>query len=316
MQGYECLGACLSFQLLYDNVIVFPEEICFLGGGFKVWYEKGNKIGLLSTSAYKANFNFLQRYNIKYDIKSATSEDEARCILKEMLKKKKKIILKVSANKLTYDSVYSKADTASHFINALDRDGNSIYIFDGYVPKIRPKVFEGWVKENDIIKAWQGRQFKYIVLENDNVRIENKYDEVKTAVTDGIRAYVSSGVNENEIYGQNAIMQIWMDFVNLENVNDIAKYALNINYQMRVFGFVSLKQMLICLLNRWNVKYSLTEEYSAIVDKWENVCMALIKCSYSKRVSDSRKIAEQVLLIIAEEKQCLLEILNVLDISG
>ncbi len=155
MQGHECLSACLGniFNLFYSNVS--GDKIIIAGNGIDVRYDMTSKI--VDTPMYKANFVFLDQYNINYTHNCINNQNQTKEFLDNVLERKQFIVLKLDASFLSHSRVFNQTSNASHFLNILGKEDSMYQLSSRYeqysekfaktigceLDEIRPYVYMG-----------------------------------------------------------------------------------------------------------------------------------------------------------------------------
>lgn len=194
IQGHECLSACLGniFNLFYPNVS--SDKIIIAGNGIDVRYDMSTKI--VDTPMYKANFVFLDQYNINYTHNCINNQNQAKDFLDNVLERKQFIVLKLDASFLSYSRVFNQTSNASHFLNILGKE-NSMYQFcDGYIPTRKAGVYKGNLDEDILFAAWENKNYEYLnLIELPDELIEFDID-VENKLYQSLIQYCQGGENK------------------------------------------------------------------------------------------------------------------------
>lgn len=301
IQGYECFSACIGNVLGYINHDISGNEIIILGDGMKVIYDSNKKI--ISSEMYASNLRFLNKFRISYVRDVCDSPLVAESFLCEMLDRSSKLILKTKAQLLTYNRVFSQAGNSAHYINVLGYNEDNLYICDGYVPTMRASNFSGWVSKEELLEAWKGVGYEYLILQDvDIVRSKNIRQCLKAKVLKGINDYIT-GENDNNLYfGQAAVLKLFED-IKEKGTDNNREDILEINYQLKIYGFLSLKNILKEVLVKDNSMY--TDEYEKAIREWNSICIMLVKCAIENKDNLYDLLFKRVKQCVKEEEQLL-----------
>lgn len=308
VQGHECLSACLGNYLNYLYPDLTGNEIIIAGEGFRVTYDSEKKV--IGTPFYDANFKFLRKYGILYKKNNCGKNQEE--FIRKCIRAGKKMIIKVDASQLTYNRIFKQAKNTPHLLNILGEKENEFYICDGYVPTREASVFEGWVSCRSVIKAWKKMNTEYIILgkqiEIDSQKIKL---DMMTILHKNIKEYITGGSKDNISYGYTAILQLLEDIKKQMGKLDIQKLILEYNYQIKIFGFLSMKIILREILVKMNMM-ELANSYNDVIKYWNNICMFLVKMAFSKRERNLQELQNKIMDCISIEECILLQIMNII----
>lgn len=316
--GHECLSACLSNYLFNRGINIDGSDIFFLGDGFVCEYEKEKMLYKVNT--YNCNFRFLQKYEIPYQYGTKKLQNEACVFLENCIKKEKEIIIKVTSNCLKYNRIYNQPNGSPHCINIIGSRENSFYISDGYIPMHNPVTFNGWISQKDIIEAWSKEGFFYILLSGDyGTLIDLERRKVNGLVSQKIKAGIENylfyaKLNNNSYFsGISALNVFFNDVTSYANItNDFKKFMFDINYNLKFYGFISYREMLLNELYRIRMDYCVINKFRNIVEKWKNWCLFLVKIGVLNRKEMLNDFIKETNEIISEENKVLIMIWHIL----
>lgn len=309
-QGYECLSACISNYLRWKNITISASDIFFLGNGFSLFYE--NDTERILSDMYMSNYSFMNDYHINYESRNADDEKEAKNILRDSILNEDMIMIKVAAEGLKYNRIYQQAGDSQHFLNIIGWNDLDVYVSDGFVPTRKFSIYEGWVEQKNILEAWKKKNFDYYVinyleLPGDDIDV---YKEVKQMIISSILEYVDVFEKNTTIYGYSAMIHV-MDNLReklLDKDYPLSERTLYLNHQLRVYGFLSAKKMLLEEMIHYGVKADLCNEYQLIVERWSRLLMKMVKIGFSRNLNDFEMMYADMLRILEKENDLLVHI--------
>lgn len=305
VQGHECLSACIGNIINTKYSRITANEIIIGGDGYFITYDKERKV--IGSPMYEANFKFMNRYEMKYRHGKFKDAEEAEFFLGDTLSKDNLIIIKVDAKQLNYSRVFGQASNSPHFLNVLREEQGKYYICDGYVPTRDATVFEGAIEKSKIINAWKGMEFEYLLLENfPELTEEEILKDVERCFYESIEKYCKGGVKNSIYYGKDAIYQLFFDEQDCLNRNR----AYEVNYQLRIYGFLATKEMVCSILQKNDIWKNEAMEYRKIIHEWNRLCMFFLKVAISKNNEQYGKFLQKVKNCIESEERVLNRILN------
>lgn len=315
--GYECLNSCLLSYFNYKKMPINGFDIFFIGDGFRVDYNKDRKTSI-KTLTYKANFQFMNEMKIPYTLDRVNIEGKKERLnfLIDRIRNNKMISIKVASNMLNYSPAFRQVPAMVHFINPIgyDEKQNSIFISDGDVPTHKTTAFEGWVDAEEILNAWGRLECEYLEIDDSFSKYAENIETRSTyKMKEGIMNYLNGGhSNDGLLYlGQDAILKLCDDLLQMEKdatIEEIKELAISINYQIRVFGFISSKKFIIEKLQQINIDDRYIENYKDVVSKWNLTCMQLARAGISGAKDPYFAFKQKVINLVQQEN----EILNII----
>ncbi len=305
VQGHECLSACIGNILNVKYQKIAANEIIIGGDGFFITYDKYRKV--IGSPMYEANYNFMDKYEVKYRHKKFESTEEAVSFLEEALSKEVLLILKVDAKQLVYSRVFGQATDSPHFINVLRKRQEQYDICDGYVPTRDATVFEGTMEKSQVINAWKDMKFEYLVLETLPEKNEKEMiEEIEKSLFESIRKYCQGGMDNNIYYGKDAIYEMF-----LEGQKHLERSrAYEVNYQLRIYGFLDTKEMVCSMLQKRERYQKEAQEYAQIIQEWDRLCMVYLKAVISKNKEQYERFLQKIRTCIEAEDRVLIKIIS------
>lgn len=306
VQGYECLSACLGYYFSADYPEITGSDICIYGGALNVSYQPETHV--LATPMYDSNYVFLDENKIAYTHDYLNPKD-AETFVSKCVNGKRRLILKVCSELLSYNRVFKQAEHSTHFINIVGETQNQYRVVDCYVPTREPSVFDGYVDKEEIISAWQGKNFEYIVL--DEIRLESGKvcEKVNKSIVNFIQGYCGLSPALDVETGEQAVMRLLRYIEERMETPEFRNITLEINYELKIYGFLSSKIMLTKVLGRVPVYAELCGAYEAVILNWSNICMHLVKLGITRKREQFEKLLESVTRVMKAERDILLDIL-------
>lgn len=309
IQGYECLSSCISNYLSLSGIHITGSDILFIGGGFRVSYTK--KSLELGTDIYLSNFRFMDNMDVSYEHAKLDPHIDPLDFLKYNIMNEKKICLKVGSEYLKYNRVFNQSGNSPHYINILGIKDDQVYICDGYVPTRIPSVFKGWVDISMVVNAWKSMCYEYILM----IKINQMNEELLTniafeKVKQSIIAYLAGGIVDIHFLGHNAILQLNEELDELFKLSDMRDVTKKINYQLRIYGFISVKIILYEKLKQLYGSSINLDYYANIIDQWNKICSILLKSGYTNKRDDYKKVYEKITECTNKENEVLFSILK------
>ena len=187
---------------------------------------------------------------------------------------------------LDYNRVFKQSEHSSHCVNVVGLGHNKVYVCDSYVPTRIPTVFEGWINKNSLMEGWKGKNYEYIMLKGDYVLSEEQIiSDTINSLINGIEEYLN--VNKESAFscGEEAIKSLIIDVENNVDSKQFKKFIIDLNYQIKIYGFLSLKLIVRDLIEKYKVKDEYVEQYNKVISSWNTCCNSLIKTGVSGKMS-------------------------------
>lgn len=308
LQGYECLSSCIGNYLMYDGININASDIFFLGNGFNITYNINEKI--IKTDMYEANFKFMNLFGVKYEQKSFTDRISAIEFLKKSVLCEKKVIIKVSSSFIKYNRVFSQSNNSPHYINVIGIKQDEVYISDGFVPTRIASVYEGWISLDQIVSAWEAMEYRCLILNFDKINFDKNMIEnnIKFKIQKGIKSYLDGGIYSDFCYGVTAARKLLSELNELILKDNFYESVVFMNYQLRVYGFLSSKNMILAKIRDFGLSANVCEGYENVINMWEKVLLLLIKVGISKKLDTLDELISTVDDCIENERSVLNDI--------
>ncbi len=311
--GYECLNCCIYNYLFNEQLNIHKSEIFFYGEGFNVFYNTLEDFPAVSSLMYESNFTFLKKAGIHFSVGYLKNSESAVEFLSKCIKEEILISIKVESNNLMYDSIFAKSNAAPHFINPLGINiaSQKIFISDGYIPNIVPTVYQGWVDLEQVIRAWAAKDYYYVCINPTNELSLKKPSIERGAEKEfikGIRRYLDSS-HEGTI-GYTVLFKLLCELESyLKEENQLFnQFALKINYQLKVYGFLTIKKYISDFLKLKKLPSSFCAKYDEIIEKWYYIDKYLIKVGITKSHLHMTSLIEKIQKLSYEENAVLHDI--------
>lgn len=300
IQSHECLSSCIGNILHKKYPSITGNEIIINGRGFRVLYRE--QPVQLMTEMFGANFIFMKKYGIGFESCKLANGDEPEKHLNNLLADGLNVILKVNANTLVHNRIYKQVDEAPHYINVIGEKNNKYEIIDGYVPTMEASSFKGEIEKKVLFEAWkQYGNRAYIVYDNFSLDEELIFRETMIELYNSINNYYNSRKKKELVYGEAAILK-FIDSVRFGISREEAKM---LNYQLKIWGFLSVKQMIIELLSNQNIFNDIVNQYKNIINKWNKLSLLILKVSISQRKETINELVNQMRNCVEEEEELL-----------
>lgn len=304
VQAHECFSACMGNIMASKYPWISGNEIVISGTGFRVVYHRDRK--MLSTNMYHSNFRFLEKYNVKYLHDTLKLGDDPLHFVSKTLDAQKYLILRLDARQLTYDRVFRQAEHASHYVNLLAVRGDKLLLCDGYVPAKTATTYLGEVPCGEIWNAWREAGWEYYLFDDVPALEETEFRrDVAKELENSIRIYRQGGRAGEDFFGKNSAAEMFrgLDYLNRDRVFEV-------NYQLKIFGFLSLKQIVCEILKKNPNGKDALEEYEQILSEWNKICTFTVKIGLSSRKELYDALLERVHDCMEAEDKVLEKILN------
>lgn len=306
-RSYECLNACLVNNINYLGLPLEGFDIFFGGKGLNLTFHNDTKFNI-GTPLYESNFNFLEQYDIPYEHCKDLKPEQAEDFLYAAVKAEQCISIRVSSEELQHSRVFRQTEGAPHYLNILgiDKERQQVYISDGYVPAYHAETFCGWVPFDGIIEAWKRMQYDYVMIEKPKVMpaLEVVRDNTRNRFLQALRDYVNPSDESCGIYSANSL------FHELEGMfqrTDIREIVTDVNYQLKTFGFLAVKKFMNECLVSMNTSPEIIEEFEGVIERWNRVCLLLMKAGMKKSITEFQKIIKVVEELTDIEKRLIIQ---------
>lgn len=209
------------------------------------------------------------------------------------------ICIKVSSTFLTYNRVFKQAENSSHFIIVEKIKDDKFKIIDGFVPTLIPSTFEGEVNVEEILNAWEGKNFEYIVIK--------EYKKEKNYKLEAINKFYfmkNQYIIKDEKTGVYSFFTLIKDLENYILKNDFKQLILDLNYIIKIYGFLTSKYYILEKIEDKN-KYA---NYKLIIDKYNMISFSLVKLGITKNATLYNQIRTNVQTLIEQEINVLKEV--------
>ena len=307
IQGHECYSSCLGYVLRKCYMEMSPNKIIILGDGMNVYYDSEKRI--LGTNMFNANKTFMTENHLKRNVYLETDEEQAINRLKDLLGNDCIPIIKLHPMYIGYHRIFSQGKEGTHFVCIEGLQNETIKIVDCYVPTQNPTMFEGWIELKDVMEAWKAMDYEIHVIHTGEYVNKNTEEHIRKKMQEGITAYLDGNNENGMIGGQKAIISLFDDIVKHREELTYEE-LININYQIKIFGFISLK----CILFD-EIEAILAQEAAygkEIVGEWNKICSFMLKCGISKKEKNYELLEQRVKECIKKEEELLKKIRELL----
>jgi len=315
IQGYECLNSCITNYFNYYRIPVLGSDIFFGGKGFEISYRLIPK-PTIGSRLYESNFKFMEKMMISYEHSKCKNNIDAICFLEKCIINEICVAIKVSTEYLEYNSVFKQTQGSQHYLNVIGIDNEKIkfYISDGYVPTYRPTVFQGWVDASRIMLSWSSMSYEYVIVPISDVHINIPAIKNITNINVrcGIENYLATNSHQDIVYGESSILKLIEDLkLRFEKSNDLRKAIIDINYQLKIYGFITSKIYLYEYMI--NIKVgNLSEKYLAIIERWNKICLFLLKVGFAQKSEQYDILYKKIDALVSYENIILKQIYEAL----
>lgn len=304
VQAHECLSACTGNIIAIKYPSVSGNELVIAGEGFRVTYNSDTKI--LGSSMYHSNFQFLGKYNVAHQHKKLDLSDDPIAFVKKVLGARKYLLVRLDAKLLTYDRVFKQANHSSHFVNIMGVFQNCFCICDGYVPTKTASTFIGEVSVSELLTAWKGMDFEFFLFDSiPDLDVTGFLQDVRNELVNSIRIYRQGGKEGNLFKGKDAVIELFreLDYLSSDRVFEV-------NFQMKIYGFLSLKQIVCEVLKKMPGANEILDDYYQVLAEWNKICMLMVKIGLSSRKEQYADLLERVYKCVEAEDKVLERILS------
>ena len=304
--GYECMNASLLNYMKFCGKCISSSDIYLSIEGSGVCV---NNTLFFYESNVHLNGLFLKQNHIDYSYGHCKKNMEK--FLEEHILNNKMIAIVVKSKYLSYSRWFQHAGNSGHYVNVIGKKNNKFYISDGYVLNGEGRVFEGWLESEQVLEAWKEKNYQYIVYNNDfgDLCEKSVIEKANKRLLEILLPYCKSTGSMEDYLGFEVIKKI---FFNVEILlNDKEKcynMIYGIVYNLRWGGFLTIKYFLIDKLNALNVNRIYIKKYENIMQKWNAICMALIKIGIKPDKKTYYKLLKMVEQVCKSEKELLCDV--------
>ena len=111
---------------------------------------------------------------------------------------------------------------------------------------------------------------EYVLIEKLPDKTETELlTEIESSLVKSIRTYCSGGCEDNVIWGKDAIYEMFKEI----QAHIDKEGAYEVNYQLRIYGFLATKKMLLSMLQKEVRWQTVALQYEEIVQEWDCICM-------------------------------------------
>lgn len=300
LKGSDCLSICLTNAEEFFGNLKNDYEIYFSFGKRKVMLDKEKNY--LFANSHSAMEDNLENKGIhRFDEKEfdTTTPQE---FIKKRLSEKKVLIISMKSNLLHYRSFFANNGIVDHYLLVTDySDDGKIYVVDGYSPNEFDDGMEGWIEIDEVMAAWEACRCKCFVIERPVFNEIQGNMNISSAVLETITSYLSGEPNEKFSYGEKAIRE-WLK--EISERDDLQQLI----YQIKITGFLSIKQYLYDFLQGNKQLEGCAIEYKAIINGWQKICLLLFQMNLKKRYNRFDYIKTAGNELIDKEHELLIQI--------
>lgn len=316
IKSFECLNACLSNYFNFYNMPINGKDIFFLGDGFHIKYTNKDKMAI-GANTHEANFNFLDKFQIKYTNGNKYKEKDAMYFMEEQTNLDNTLCITVFTEYLMYNPIFKQLKSSAHYINILGLNvaDNKVYISDGFVPTYNPSIFEGWVELSPILEAWKRMQYEYLTFDFSGItkeKIVKIKEGSKNAFVSGVLEYLNVNEKGEGIVGKRAVRGLFSDLKKIfmdDNVN-LKNLTLDINFQLKIYGHLASKRFILQAIREYTCAKKLQDEYEQIINEWNLICIMLVKIGASRNRKTITRLFNRVNQVCDREEDILRNILE------
>lgn len=299
IQGYECLNSCITNCFNYYGIPISSSDIFFIGKGLQITYENINEPNI-GAYLYESNFEFLKKYNISY---IHSNSNKALNLIINSINIGKPIIIKVSSTYLTYNRVFKQTDNSTHYIIVENMDNDNFLIIDGFVPTVVPSRFRGYVKKEEILQAWEAKNYEYILI--------NEYKEIPNIKNDSLKMFkklIKIYLKESDEMGLYTLRKLVIDLKIYVEANNFRQMMLDINYKIKIYGYLTSKYYILEKIKENDEWSNLYDEYKDLVEKYNMLTFSLVKFGITRSNDVYLRILNNTFDLLEKEKNILKKI--------
>lgn len=303
LQSYECLNACLVGYLNYLGLKIKGFDLFFGGDGCDISFYEDNGLHI-GAPIYEANFNFLDKWGIPYEHKRGLEPEEAMVRLRSAVESEECISIRVTSELLKHSPVFRQTSGAPHYLNilGLDEERKMVYISDGYVPAYHPEIYEGWVELDDIFTGWQSMRFDYIIISKVEWNKREITEYSAESFRKSIQLYLKPGLKN---YGISSVIEMLLAVENIYEDCNIRMVAFDMNYQLKTYGFLTVKKFIYECLQYQKKEMKTLLQYEMLLERWNRFCLFLMKAGVSGNLNEFIKLKNSALELTKMEQEIL-----------
>ena len=285
--SHECLNASVVGYLEYYGLRILPSDIFFSGGGLDYEISDEKDVPVISTDMYGSNFRFLNKYGIGYKKDKCTAND-AEEFLKQCVRDEIAVSVPVRSDLLKHSRVFSQTENSTHYLNIVGQKGNDFIIADGYVPEQKADVFIGSMDSQSLLNAWRERGYAYLIIEEPPTISNDIHSDT----------VICRNKSLDKILGLKMDIPVFRDMVDkFKNYFDsdcTASVAENMNYRLKIYGWISSKYYLYESLAADGTDHEILRQYGEIIDRWKLNCLLLLKAGYSRKINQLERVGQKL----------------------
>lgn len=299
--SYECLNASVIGYLKYYGLEILPSDIFFSGDGLNYEISVENDVSVISTDMYGSNFRFLDKYGISYK-KDIFAANDAEDVLKQCVRNEIAVSIPVRSDFLKHSRVFSQTENSTHYLNIIGMQGNDFIIADGYVPEQNAAVFIGPMGIYDLLNAWRERGYAYLIIDKPPAITCNIHSD----------AVISRNKSLDQIFELRMDIAVFKDMIeefkkHFES-DCTASVAENVNYRLKIYGWISSKHYMYESLAADNTDSDISRQYGELINRWKLNCLLLLKAGYSGKINQLERVSQKLLNDCLTEHQILKKI--------
>lgn len=309
-KGIECLNSCLYNHILNKGYPITGSDIFFLGHGLNITYTGHLEEKMIYSEQYESNHRFLKQYLPKSLHSSLldVAMPEMKSFLVQTIREEKALILMVSSPQLSYNKVFQKNITITHFINVIDynADKRAFLVSDGCPPVLSDEVYEDWLDEQELLDSWESMGSRYVILNFDNNRLDEAPDKSAEEFVRQLEHYVK-GRNrfiKSKYKGYRSVATLLKDMIPLfeHRVPEISPVVMNVHRQLKINGFLQSKEFILDKAKDLQLCDKICQAYHSIIEQWNREMMILIKTGIKADMQEFLQLIERIEILTDKEK--------------
>lgn len=303
-KGIDCLNGCIVSYLRFEDIEIEEYDLFFMGKGYSFNYYGIDNEKNFHFNPGNYEKNFLEKCFRSYRYYEKPSYKSAKSILLKHIEEESKITLNVKAKYLTYSPIFKNAGEGHHFINVIGYNKTEFFVSDTYVPVNKPgTIYHGWVKQDEILRAWSGSDFGYYIFYSPSELVIKNYFNTDI-YRQFLRDYYCNRSQSLQI--ENSWNEIFADldsFFEKDTLSctDLQKVLYNINFELRVSGYMSLKYYIQKMLIDRCPNTNISEEYNKIVYQWNLICFRFVKLSFAMSHENYNRLKQDIYKLLKKE---------------